>query len=211
MAEPVSLELLKTHLRIDQSGTGDADEDQRQDDWLSGLITAARRTCEKYTGRILTSKSCVLAIDGFPRAPGYADIDFADYCLQPDRAAFEVITLPAGTVSSIDAVAYRDDVGATIALDPADWGSDLINDPARIYPADAWPLAPALPGSVRISYTVSPVDADDVEVVALVIMLAVGNWYRNREASQVDARGAPAEIPLTKSWLLDPLVDYGRS
>ncbi|GAA4218644.1 hypothetical protein GCM10022253_19490 [Sphingomonas endophytica] len=49
---------------------------------------------------------------------------------------------------------------------------------------------------------------DDLASARHAILLIVGTWYAHREGSTIDARSAPAEVPLTVSWLLEPLVRW---
>jgi hypothetical protein len=64
---------------------------------------------------------------------------------------------------------------------------------------------------VSIVYVVSPLGTDDLACLCHAMRLVIGNWYRNRESTQVDGRGAPAEIPQTVSWLLEPLRQWATS
>lgn len=64
--EPVTLEEVKLHLRIDGN---------EEDSYLLGLITAARQRCEEYTRRAFISQKWEFALDGavdmiyLPRPP----------------------------------------------------------------------------------------------------------------------------------------------
>lgn len=49
---------------------------------------------------------------------------------------------------------------------------------------------------------------DDLASARHAILLIVGTWYAHREGATIDARSAPAEVPLTVSWLLEPLVRW---
>lgn len=57
-AEPVTLEDVKTHLRIDH------DQD---DTFVAGLIAAARQICEAHTRRALITRTYALFLDVWPR------------------------------------------------------------------------------------------------------------------------------------------------
>ncbi|MEH3098870.1 head-tail connector protein [Sphingomonas adhaesiva] len=49
---------------------------------------------------------------------------------------------------------------------------------------------------------------DDLAMARHAILLLIGAWYANREGATTEARSAPAEVPLSVSWLLDPLVRW---
>lgn len=49
---------------------------------------------------------------------------------------------------------------------------------------------------------------DDLVTARHAILLIVGTWYANREGATTEARGVPVEVPLTVSWLLEPLVRW---
>ena len=57
VAEPVTLELAKQHLRVD------FDDD---DGYITGLITAARQYCEKVTRRAIFNQTWCRTMDFFP-------------------------------------------------------------------------------------------------------------------------------------------------
>jgi hypothetical protein len=56
MAEPVSVAQLEAHLRLPVGGSGEAD-------YLSTLITAARRTVEKHTASVIVGDAPTLGDD----------------------------------------------------------------------------------------------------------------------------------------------------
>lgn len=62
MADPVSLDELRVHLRLDTSEAGEAD-DNTDDAYLVGLLLAARRRVEHYTGRKFNGTPSISADD----------------------------------------------------------------------------------------------------------------------------------------------------
>jgi uncharacterized phiE125 gp8 family phage protein len=195
MAEPVSLAIVKTHLRLDPSETD-------EDDFLSGMITAARRASEKAINLSVMGVATTLTLDHFP---GHHHHLLPTYPVETRKADALIIELPGGTVSSVESIAYRDPTGTEQTLDPSTYIVDATRVPARVGPAIDWPRAGIEPGPIVISYTVSPLGTDDTAVVVQAMLLMMGHWYKNREATQVDARGAPAEIPLSSTWLLNSI------
>lgn len=182
MAEPVSLDLLKAHLRLDP-------DDALEDAYLSGRIVAARRACEAHIGRPAALTTRTTAIDGFPPLPpGWS-------CVPWQALDCGVIELPDARVASITAISYRSASGLQV-VDPASYGADLVNVPARIFPLADWPDdALDQPGAVTITFVESPLSADDLELLVQAMLLLVGHWYRDREAGDA--------IPRSLLWLLD--------
>jgi uncharacterized phiE125 gp8 family phage protein len=188
MAEPVSLDDIKAHLRLDPGETG-------EDDYLQALIVAARRACELRIGGAIGAGEASLTLDRFPASPHRHD--------GVDRVP--TIFLPAGTVTAIEQIAYRSTDGTEQLLDATEYVADLTRSPARIGPLGAWPTAARTPGSVVVQYTLAALSEDDLQIVRHAMRLLVGNWYANREGAVVDTRGTPAELPLAVKWLLEPL------
>lgn len=202
MTEPVSLADIKVHLRLDPSETD-------EDDYLSALITGARRACEARIHRSIVGADLSLSLDAFPAyLAGGLMIQLPLEIW--DRRQL-IIELPGGTVSSVDSVTYLDAAGTQRTVDSSTYAVDLANAPARVAPLNIWPIAGPYPGAVTVAYAASVMDADDLTVVGQAIRLLIGGWYRNRESVQVDARGSPAEIPLAVTWLLEPLRQFATS
>lgn len=193
MSEPVSLDDIKTHLRLDPDDTG-------EDLYLAALITAARRACERRINRSVVGAALTLTLDRFPHAPsGWPVVPVT----VPAPDALE-IELPGGAVTAIGGVSYLDAFGAAQQLGAAAYTA-LLGEPARLAPAGAWPDTAAQPGAVSIAYTVSPLAADDLAMVCQAMRLIVEGWYSHRGALAVDTRGIPTEVPLAVTWLLEPL------
>ena len=198
MTEPVSLAMIKVHLRLDASDTG-------QDAYLSTLITAARRACEGQINRSAIGAPAQIELDTFPGSQGWTVPDW--WPIEVPQRDVAAIMLPGGFVSAVGAITYRDGNGNTQTIDPASTVLDLARTPARVYSGTRWPLV-GNPGLVRVSYTVSPLSPDDTAVVAQAAQLLVESWYSHRSALAVDTRGVPTEVPLTVSWLLQPLRQF---
>ena len=183
MAEPVTLADIKGHLRLDVSVT---DEDA----YLSSLLVGARRACELKIGRAIVDSTLSVVLDGFPAPPA------------------DEIALPGGTVSTVS-IDYVDSDGANQTFPSGSYVASLQEQPSQLAPVDSWPGTADQPGAVTVSYDVSALSSDDLEVARQAIRLTVGSWYSNREGAVADQRGTPAEVPLAVSWLLEPLVSYG--
>ncbi|WBO23936.1 head-tail connector protein [Sphingomonas abietis] len=199
MTEPVSLDQLKVHLRLEE---GETDEDA----YLTGMIMAARRACEYQINRSVVGATDVLNLDIFP---GEEHSPFPIIPLEACSPRSRDICLAGGMVASVTSVTYFDEAGAEQTLDPSTYFADLVDAPALLAPVGrSWPKTQNRPGAVTITYLVSPLTADDLATVAQAMLLLIGHWYRNRESVAVDIRGTPIELPLSVTWLLTPLRQW---
>ena len=198
MTEPVTLDDIKQHLVLDADIT---DEDAR----LASMITAARRACEKRMNRSVIGSTRTLVLDAFPsQRPNQRTWPFLAAMqvetLLPDQAE---IVLPGGTVASYT-IAYYDPSGTLQTLGADKANANLAQTPAIIRPATYWPQTALRPDAVQVSYTISAMEPDDLEMVRHAIRLLLGHWYANREAV-MDTRGTAVELPMQVTWLLEPL------
>lgn len=194
MAEPVSLDEIKTHLRLDVSETG-------EDDYLESLITASRRAIEKKIRRSVLGGDAVLTLPGFPPNLPLPAVT---------KPAHVVIDLPGGVIAAVASITYYDGSNSQQTLAAGSYVASLTTIPAKLAPVGCWPISFCRPDAVTINYTEAALDDDDLSIAAQIIKLTVGTWYRNREHTQVDARGTPTEIPGTAAWLIDTLSIEGR-
>lgn len=102
-AEPVTLVDAKDYLRVDGSD---------DDDFITGLIAAARASAEEHMRRSLITQSWKLAFDWPPAAVAREGWYFLGY----DRAS---CPLPRGPVQSVTSVTAYDDAGNATVLDAA--------------------------------------------------------------------------------------------
>lgn len=195
MSEPVEVDDIKAHLRLDLAST-------EEDDYLAALITAARVSCEAQINRSVIGVDLVLAIDRFPRT--WSDPTL----LGARRRELLEIQLPGGKVASVTTVQYVDTAGTLQTLDPSTYTTALANRPGRIAPVDCWPETDLRPEAVTISYIVSSLSDDELSVLSHAIRLLVGHWYRNRSGVSQDMRGTTAEMPLAVTYLLEPLRQF---
>lgn len=181
--EPVDAAYIKLHCRID------VDED---DAWISQRITAARKWCEKFTGKTFARAQYTLYCGSF-----YDDDE-------------NFLYLPKGPVSEITSVGYRS-VGSpssytsnstqfVVETDEAG-GSRLRFKYGETVPAvaDAW-------DAVKVIYWTGPADGSETDVderVRQTIALVVGHWYKNRESTTMDV---PESVQSSARGLLWDLV-----
>jgi hypothetical protein len=193
--EPVSLDDIKQHLVLDPD---DNSEDQR----LSSMIVAARHACELRMNRSVLGGAATLVLEGFPvqapRTPFLPSLTSEAHL--PDHSQIELM---GGTVASYQ-ISYFDRAGVAQTMGDSETHADLTQLPAIVRPATCWPEAARRPDAVTVSYMLSPLEPAKLEMVRHAIRLLVGHWYANREAV-ADTRGTPGELPMTVTWLLDPL------
>ncbi|HEY9211089.1 MAG TPA: head-tail connector protein [Methylotenera sp.] len=155
--EPITVAEAKLHLRVD---------DAADDALIQALITGAREQCEHILGRSIMPQTWDLVLDSFP-----ADGD---------------IELLNPTIISITSVKYIDALTANeVTLAVNQYALDKDNEPGRLMPAPGitWPETLDVANAVRIRYTAGYADAASVPAsIKNWIKLAVGVWYRNREA-----------------------------
>jgi uncharacterized phiE125 gp8 family phage protein len=155
--EPVTVVEAKLHLHVD---------DAAEDTLIQALITAAREQCEHILGRSIMPQTWELVLDSFPKD---GDIEL----LNP-------------TIISISSIKYIDALTANeVTLAANQYALDKDNEPGWVMPASGftWPAALEVANAVRVRYQAGYTDAASVPAsIKNWIKLAVGVWYRNREA-----------------------------
>lgn len=166
-SEPVSLDEAKLHLRVD----GDD-----EDDFIAGLLVAAREYFEETTRRALISQTWRLSLDEWP----------------------DEIELPKPPLVSVTSITYKDDVGAQTTLSSSVYLVDTESEPGRIVLASgqSWPAGTLYPvNPIQVTYVAGYGAATAVpERMKQAIKLLLGHWYENREATV--AGTIMKEIPL---------------
>ncbi|HEV2324557.1 MAG TPA: head-tail connector protein [Terracidiphilus sp.] len=149
--EPVSLDLAKRHLRVDDGMTDD-------DDYITALIIAARQAVEKLTNRAIYNRKMLLTLDYFPW-PGWGSTTGStahDYFMHWYYRGL-VIRLPLPGTVSVDLLTYLANDGVTVlTIDPSKYTVDTTSEPARIAPVPGytWPYQTNfVPSQVRVNYT----------------------------------------------------------
>lgn len=170
--EPLSLDEVKLHLRLD---TGIA-----EDALLSSLISAARQYCEGFQRRAYITQTWELWLDKFP------DIDN--------------IYLPWPPLQSVSSIKYYDTANLEYTLLDSNYYVDTQSQPGRLslnY-GKSWPSTALRPtNGLCITFICGYGDAvEDVPVKALYAMkLLIGHYYENREAvSQSQLYPAPLSV-----------------
>lgn len=153
--EPVSVDELRTHSRIDTT-----DEDQL----LASHLTAAREMVEKETSRALCTQTWTLKLDRFP---------------------YDMMELRVVPVSSVTSITYYDTSNVSQTLSTDYYVSDTSSEPARIVRAYnyEWPETYDRPNAVTVTFVAGYGGASLVPGIAKqAIRLLAGHWAINREA-----------------------------
>jgi uncharacterized phiE125 gp8 family phage protein len=146
VAEPIGLENLKSHLRVD------APDD---DALISEIISGARAEVESFTNLTLTTRTLRITLNAFPPGP---------------------LCLPVWPVQSIAQVEYTDPAGATQPLAPSEYILVKSAQPRLLAPAylKTWPVTRAHYDAVRIDVvagygtTATDLPQDLVDAVKLI-------------------------------------------
>lgn len=172
---PVTLDEAKLHARISGS-----DEDSE----IQNLIAAATAYVQEYQWSQLISATHVMRLDRFPCG--------------------KAIELWPNPVQSVTSVQYVDTSGNTQTLAAStNYTADVYSKPARIVPAYTlpWPATRCYINDVTVTY-VTGWGASGASVpitTRQAILLLVGHWFRNREATGT----AAGDISFAVKALLD--------
>lgn len=150
--EPITLQEARAHLRLDDG----------EDEYLQALITAARRHCEAFQGRVYVTQSWDLYLNGFPS--GY-------------------IRIPLPPLQEISSITYRDSSGELQTLDPSEYVVDRFREPGMLCPARgrSWPATYPEINSVQICFVAGYGMAADVpREVKQAILLKLADLYEHR-------------------------------
>lgn len=162
IAEPITLEEAKAHLRVDHS---------EDDLMIAAMIGAARVYCEQFTARAFVTQTWELVLDTFPT---------------------NEILIPLPPLQSVTSIKYDDSGGVEQTLGATEFEADTVSQPGWIVPVTSgWPTA-LFEGinAVRIRFvagydpgTDSPIDlaANVPQAIKYAILLHVGQLYAQRE------------------------------
>ena len=183
-AEPVSLALLKSHLRVDHDD---------EDNLITMYGMTARVAAERYMNRALINTGFLYTVqpDVRARVPGYS--------AGPLRYRHP-IELPRSPLVRIVSVATNDIAGNAATIPSAAYVLEAATDPARLrldYASNLiTPVAPLL--SIQIAYVAGyGTDATNIPPTMInAILIGAAFFYENRG----DEGG---ELPKAAQWLLD--------
>jgi uncharacterized phiE125 gp8 family phage protein len=173
--EPVPLDDVKAHLRVDQDD---------EDDLLASAIVAARCHVENATRRVLIAQGWRIHLDRWPRK--------------------RMLRLPIAPLISVDEVRVRTGDGPTL-VDADEYVVDAASVPGRLLVSGDVPCpASRTPGAIEIDLTAGygALAADVPSPLRHAIRMLVAHWYEQRGAVG-DAR--PGEtVPFGFAALIAP-------
>lgn len=172
--EPVTVETLKAHLRIDHSS---------EDALLADLITTARRTVERSAQVACLDQGFRLTLDGLP-----------------DNAVLE---LPVHPVRQITVITVYDQAGDPSQLALAETLLDGYAVPPRLMFKQRPPATRCFNG-IEIDFDAGfGVTAAEVpETLVRAVLLAAAHWYEFR--AELSASDQPASFPSGFDTMLAP-------
>ena len=190
IAEPVTLQQCRDHLRVTPFEEGSSDEAHPDDTIIMAMAAAAREWAENFTGLSLAAKTYELALDAFPD----------DEIEIPHPPLIEVVQ-----ITYVD----EDEVVQTVPGDQYVIDNHLL--PGWVFPARGfyWPAADQVVNSVRVTYRAGYAvegDASGPEplpaVAQAAILLVLGHLYEHREDA---TERALVTVPNGAKSLLRPL------
>lgn len=164
-AEPVTIEDIKMHLRIQST-------EMTEDDYLEGIVKAARKAAENKTKRACLPQTWKLTID-----------DWQD-----------VIRLPVSPLSSNSTdvvITFLDTSGNSTTLSSTVYTVDSESEPGRIYISynQVWPDHYDVRNAISVQFvsgypltTMAPATDTCPESIEAWIKMRAANMYENREA-----------------------------
>ena len=173
--EPVTLEDVKAHLRVDHDD---------EDDLLSAAIVAARTHVENATRRALIEQGWRIHLDRWPRQ--------------------RMLRLPIAPLITVDEIRVRTGDGPTV-VDAEDYAVDAASVPGRlVVSGDVTSPAARTPGAIEIDVTAGygPLAAHVPSPLRHAVMMLVTHWYEQRGAV-VDGRVGET-VPLDFAALIAP-------
>ena len=177
LIEPVTLAEAKDHLRVSI-----ADDD----DYITGLIAAARRFVENDLGRALITQTWDLFLSEFPTV--------------------DEIEIPHPPLQSVTSLKYKNSAGTETTWAASNYIVDTNSEPGRIVLtySNSWPtdtLYPANPITIRFvaGYGDDRSDVDSGPLHATKLLISA--WYENREPV-LSGSVITKEIPLAYESLI---------
>lgn len=174
--EPVALEDVKAHLRVDHD---------EEDDLLTAAIAAARSHVEGKTRRKLIQQTWRIHLDRWPRS--------------------RMLRLAIAPLISVDEIRVRAGEGTPVVADPETYVVDTASVPGRLaleadVPSPPVRRANAIEIDVTAGYGDAP--ADVPSPLRHAITMLVAHWYEHRASG--GETGAAATVPSGFAALVAP-------
>lgn len=203
VAEPLTLDECRQHLRVvayeEDDSDSDADGTHPDDVLIMAMQAAAREYVEHFTGLSLTTRTLEIALDSFPTV-----------ALDGSTA----VELPMGPVQSIVSISTGEPSSDTDEEDfniaAADYTLDAYRNPQRVVPVSTWPTVTAATNAIKVQYVAGYAVASDDEdtgrplpaALRAALLLVLGHLYEHREDN---AETALSSLPLGAEALMRPL------
>jgi uncharacterized phiE125 gp8 family phage protein len=193
-AEPLTLDEVKAHLRIDHSA---------DDTLLAGYMAAARLHLEGkdgILGRALMPQTWNLVMDHFP-------VYWATYCYHHGNPW--AIRVPLPPLIDVTSIKYIDPDGVEQTFSDTKYTVDTASEPGRIVlnPGEVWPVTKCIPNAVTVEfecgYAMEDPEAEEDPIVTVpqpirqALLGLIADFYEHRET----------EVP-TPRWVQALLAPY---
>jgi len=177
----LGLDEIKDHIHMIRGQTA-------EDDFLSGLRSAAEEFIENYTNRKVTRQTWKVYFDEFPGGDG-----------------IEIPYPPLVTIPSSGLV-YTNSSGGNTKFSSTKWSADTVSEPGRLVLkyGESWP-APTLATNNPISiefqcgYSATTIK----QSIKNAMLLMIGQWYEGRENAVISGQSFQ-EMPIAAKALLAP-------
>lgn len=203
--EPVSLETVLSHLRI-ESDAGDSAFIE------SVIIPAARQLAERRSGSAIRPARYKQTLSAFPRHERNRTNDSLSFAPFNRASRSLPIKFAHGLINSVDSVVYIDTQGVSQTLDVSTLNVvvvDSANVELSLSAGAYWPQTADVANAVTVTYKAGMLPEDFASFFPSVIhwiLLACGWAYENREMFLI---GKTAAIEMPASYvdtLLEPIT-----
>lgn len=179
VAEPVTLEEAKNHLRVDITD---------DDDLIESLIVLARRYCEGVSNHRFITQTWDIFMDAFPGGDEF------------------ILPKSLSPLASVTHIKYTDEDSNQSTFSSDSYVVDIYSDPGRIklmddadWPSDTLYEINAVEIQVVVGYGD---DADVPREYKQALLLLVGHWYENREHTVIGIGTVIGDLPMGVEALL---------
>lgn len=203
--EPITLAEAKAYLRV----TGNA-----EDALITGLIAAARATCEKHTNRAFITQTWELVLDQFPCGPKGGPGDWWDgvreVAISTVYGEKRFIDLPVCPLISLESLTTYDVDDAAAVFDISNLVVSRDRTPGRIAlkTGAVWPIATRGADAIKIVWKAGYGDTADTVPAPIrqAMKLLISHFFEFRQPVELAKAGGALEMPWSVDALLGPYV-----
>lgn len=174
--EPVTLDDVKAHLRIDGP---------QEDTLLASLILTSRLHLEAALDLAMIEQGWTLQLDRWPKG--------------------QSVDIPISPLQAVTLVRVKNDAGGWDAIGPANYLADIAAKPPRVIFHGAVRPVPGVPAAgIEITFTAGfgAAPASVPAPLRHAIMMLVAHWYEHRESVEIGSNAV--RIPDAVSDLVAP-------